>query len=106
MYCCWFNRNRATFWCSLFSPNQIINLIKRDVQVRIFGSDLDTKENFWSFKNALCSINSDEDLSFFPALFYAISLNYQLTLNLLIFKPLQAAAYSWLLWPVRCSRRL
>ena len=68
IYWCWFARNRATFRNSFLSSDKIINLVKKDIQVRIRCDRPDKIRNFWSFRNVLCSGNSNVDLSFFPPL--------------------------------------
>ena len=68
IYWCWFARNRATFGNSLLPSDKVIDLIKRDIQLRIRGDCTDSVKNFWSFKNALCSIRSNGDLCFLPSL--------------------------------------
>lgn len=67
IYWCWLARNKATFEGSLLSSNAIIDLIKKDVQLRILSSDTDTLRNFWSFKNAFCSADAGKPV-FFPSL--------------------------------------
>ena len=68
IYWCWFARNRTTFRNSLLPSDKVIDLIKCDIQLRIRGDCPDSVQNFWSFKNALCSIRSNGDLFFFPSL--------------------------------------
>ena len=68
IYWCWFARNRATFRNSLLTADKIVDLVKRDIQLRIRGDRPDAIRNFWSFKNVFCSLRSDGDLSFFPSL--------------------------------------
>ena len=67
IYWCWLARNKATFEGSLLSSNAIIDLIKKDVQLRILSNDTDTLRNFWSFKNVLCSVDAGKPI-FFPSL--------------------------------------
>lgn len=68
IYWCWLARNRATFRNSVLSSDKIIHLVKNDIQVRIRGDRFDSIRNFWSFRNALCTVNSNDYLSFFPLL--------------------------------------
>ena len=68
IYWCWFARNRATFRNSVLTPSKIITLIKNDVSVRIRGDRPDSIKNFWSFKNILCAISPNLDISYFPSL--------------------------------------
>jgi len=68
IYWCWFARNRATFRRSILSSDAIVNLIKKDVQIRVRSSRADAMRNFWSFRNAFCSVSLNGNLSFFPSL--------------------------------------
>lgn len=68
LYWVWLARNRATFRNSILNSNKIIGLVKNDVRVRISGDTLDSVRNFWSFRNALCSVDSNNMISHFPLL--------------------------------------
>ena len=68
IYWCWFASNRATFRNSNLSSKKIIDLIKDDIQVRIRPDCPDAVRNFWSFRDALCSVGPDSHLAFFPTL--------------------------------------
>ena len=66
LYWCWFARNRATFHNSNLNHDKIIKLIKSDIQIRIRGDRLDSIRNFWSFKDVLCTIDTSNEVTFFP----------------------------------------
>ena len=66
LFWCWFACNRATFHNSNLDHDKIIKLIKNDIQIRIRGDRLDSIQNFWSFKNGFCTIDTDNKLNFFP----------------------------------------
>ena len=66
LYWCWFARNRATFHNSNLNHDKIIQLIKNDIQIRIRGDRLDSIRNFWSFKDVLCTIDTGNEVTFFP----------------------------------------
>ena len=68
LYWVWLTRNRATFRNSVLSSNKIIGLITNDVRLRISGDCPDSVRNFWSYKNALCSIDPVGKISLFPLL--------------------------------------
>ena len=68
LYWVWLARNRATFRNSLMSSSKMIGLIKNDIRVRICGDHLDSVRNFWSLRNALCSIDINDKIAFFPLL--------------------------------------
>ena len=68
LYWVWLARNRATFRNSPISSSKMIGLIKNDIRVRICGDHLDSVRNFWSFRNALCSIDINDKIAFFPLL--------------------------------------
>ena len=68
LYWVWFARNRATFRNSVLNSSKIIGLIKSDVRMRIFGARPDSVRNFWSHKSALCSMDPNDTISFFPPL--------------------------------------
>lgn len=68
LYWVWLARNRATFRNSILNSNKIIGLVKNDVRVRISGDTPDSVRNFWSFRNALCSVDSNNMISYFPLL--------------------------------------
>ena len=67
LYWLWHARNFATFRDSVLSSKQIVNLIKKDVSLRIRGVHDDEIRNFWSLDNALCSFDNGS-LAFFPSL--------------------------------------
>ena len=62
----WHVRNRATFHNSVLGCAQIIRLIEKDIQNRILCAPSDSARNFWSFKNVLCTLDADNELTFFP----------------------------------------
>ena len=66
LYWCWFARNRATFHNSNLNHDKIIQLIKNDIQIRIRGDRLDSIRNFWSFKDVFCTIDTGNEVTFFP----------------------------------------
>ena len=68
LYWVWFARNRATFRNSPMSSSKIIGLIKNDVRVRISGDRPDSVRNFWSLRNALCLVDTADQISLFPLL--------------------------------------
>lgn len=61
----WNARNRTTFCNSVLNSERIVSLIENDIRCRIYCAPLDAKENFWSYKNVLCSFQ-DGQLDFFP----------------------------------------
>lgn len=68
LYWVWIARNRATFQNSLLSSSKIIGQIKNDVCMRIRGDRHGSVQNFWSFKNALCSVDIIDEITSFPLL--------------------------------------
>ena len=68
LYWVWLARNRATFRNSVLDSKKIIDLVKNGVRVRISSDCLDSARNFWSYRNVLCSVSSDDQVSPFPPL--------------------------------------
>ena len=68
LYWCWFARNRGTFRNSILSSNNILGLIKKDVRIRIRCDRPSRVRNFWSLRNALCSVDPCDKISFFSLL--------------------------------------
>ena len=68
LYWAWFARNRATFRNSVLNSSKIIGLIRNDIRMRIFGDRPDSIRNFWSHKDALCSVDLNDKISLFPPL--------------------------------------
>ena len=65
---CWFARNRGSFRNSILSSNNILGLFKNDVRIRIRGDRPNSVRSFWSFRNALCSVDACDKISFFSLL--------------------------------------
>ena len=61
----WLARKQATFRNSVLNSNKIIGLITNDVRLRISGDRPDSVRNFWSYKNALCSVDPVGKISLF-----------------------------------------
>ena len=68
LYWAWLARNRASFRNSILNSDKIISQIKNDVRMRISGERPDSIRNFWSFRNALCSMDPNDQISYFPLL--------------------------------------
>ena len=64
LYYIWFARNRATFHNSVLSSDKISKIILCDTQNRIRCKSVDSVENFWSFRNVLCSLDDNQILTF------------------------------------------
>ena len=64
LYWTWFARNRATFHNSVLSSDNIVQLVMKDIQVRIRCEKLDSVGDFWSFNNVLCSLDDNDNIVF------------------------------------------
>ena len=51
---------------SVLSSLQIVDLIKKDVSLRVRCSPWDEIRNFWSSSSVLCSVDSMDNIIFFP----------------------------------------
>lgn len=60
----WFARNQSTFRNSRLSSQSIINLIIKDIKVRIRCASIDTVRNLWSRHSVLCSLDIDDNVVF------------------------------------------
>ena len=67
-YWVWHARNVATFSVRLpvLSSLYIVDLIKKDVSLRVRCSPWDEITNVWSSSSVLCSVDSMDNIIFFP----------------------------------------
>ena len=64
----WNARNQAFFGSSVLDSAKIMLLIKKDIESRIICAPLDSKRHFCSFRNALCIVDSSNNVIVFRPL--------------------------------------
>lgn len=64
LYWSWYARNQATFRNSFLGSQNIIDLIVRDIKLRICYAKSDAVKNFWSIQSILCSVDDEDVISF------------------------------------------
>ena len=67
IYYFWHARNLATFCNSVLSSQKIIDIIVKDVSLRIRCSSADKIKHFWSLQNVVCSVDGANNVTFFPS---------------------------------------
>ena len=66
IYYVWNARNLASFPNSVLSSQKIIDMIVKDVSLRIRCSSTDKIKHFWSLRNVVCSVDGANNVTFFP----------------------------------------
>ena len=66
IYYVWHARNLATFRNSVLSSQKIIDLVVKDVSLRIRCSSTDKIKHFCLLRNVVCSVDGGNNVTYFP----------------------------------------
>ena len=64
LYYVWQARNSATFRNSHLTSRAIVDLIRKNIRLRILGEPLDKVKYFWSLDGIFCSTDANDKISF------------------------------------------